>query len=471
MVQNKVKDNRQPGRPGWKGPSFVPKAPGKHLNPHSKEARDAAAAAQPQWSLPVDLQQLLLNIFRYSFPDVLTDENLIPTLQEIKTALFERDFARAFREQRLLEAYAVRWSPSRALCYGSAFVDLREYFGDFPLFASGRIGGVKEKQTPHDILQGSKETPDGEVTRIICLGGCAAEVVALGGSLRYLLTESDEDVENNGSEDLEAVTEKLSLSRSADLASHKLDLHLVDSAPWSAAVKTLTQTLTNPPPLSKYASAHAIATNRSLIPPSSLSTTFHQHDLLSLTVSSLKAITTTAPCILTLLFTLNELYTSSISKTTAFLLRLTEATAKGSVLVVIDSPGSYSEATIGSEQKSYPMQWLLDHTLVEKLKFEKAKRDARLAREAKEVKKVVKAKQGEQTDAGAAKILAEKENLKGKNEADVDLEFDEDGPDPMAPKWEKLLGDEARWFRLPENLRYPISLENMRYQVHVFRRL
>lgn len=37
--------------------------------------------------------------------------------------------------------------------------------------------------------------------------------------------------------------------------------------------------------------------------------------------------------------------------------------------------------------------------------------------------------------------------------------------------WEKLAGEEAKWYRLPEGLRYPIELENMRYFVRVYRRV
>ena len=73
----------------------------------------------------------------------------------------------------------------------------------------------------------------------------------------------------------------------------------------------------------------------------------------------------------------------------------------------MDSPGSYSEAAVGKEKKKYPMQWLLDHTLVE-------------------------------------------------------IET----PDYH---WEKLESEESVWFRVPEELFYPIPLENMRYQLHLYR--
>jgi 25S rRNA (uracil2843-N3)-methyltransferase len=126
------------------------------------------------------------------------------------------------------------------------------------------------------------------------------------------------------------------------------------------------------------------------------------------------------PMLLTLLFTLNELYTTSIGKTTAFLLKLTMAVKPGSLLLVVDSPGSYSETKLGSEAKKYPMSWLMDHTLLEP----------------------------EDSQEGPKG---------GKNESPA--------------SWVKIVSEEAKWFRIPEELRYPIPLENMRYQMHLYRRV
>ena len=78
--------------------------------------------------------------------------------------------------------------------------------------------------------------------------------------------------------------------------------------------------------------------------------------------------------------------------------------------MVVDSPGSYSTVTINGSEKKYPMQWLLDHTML-----------------------------STKATAGTA--------------------------------WEKVASDESKWFRLPEGLQYPIKLENMRYQFHLYRRL
>ncbi|KAJ6782971.1 hypothetical protein PWT90_10613 [Aphanocladium album] len=71
--------------------------------------------------LSVPEQQRLLGHFTAAFDAVLTAEAFPQLLREIKQALFERDFARAFGREDYLDAYAARWSPTRALCYAAVF--------------------------------------------------------------------------------------------------------------------------------------------------------------------------------------------------------------------------------------------------------------------------------------------------------------------------------------------------------------
>jgi 25S rRNA (uracil2843-N3)-methyltransferase len=166
--------------------------------------------------------------------------------------------------------------------------------------------------------------------------------------------------------------------------------------------------LTTPPPLSKYASAAARASNERLIDPTQLDCSFFQADTLSLDNDALSNQVGSEPLIVTLMFTLNELYTDGgIGKTTKFLTNLGQILPQGSLLLVVDSPGSYSEAAVGKEKKRYPMQWLLNHTLLE--------------------------------------------------------------TELPALTWERLESEDSIWFRIPEGLSYPIQLENMRYQMHLYR--
>lgn len=381
-------------RPGWKGPGYVKKAePTAKAKQASAERNDAV----DEQLLPVELQQLLLNVFKDSFPEVLNSDTLQPLLQSVKSALYERDFTRAFGREDHLEAYSIRWSPSRALGYTSILIELRRL-----------LDGINIEP---EAAQGNDGNALHSTLRVACFGGGAAEVIAFGGFLRVL--QDFTSATPNLDEDEPDVGVGLSNVSISDKAAD-VDLVLIDTAEWKTVVDRLHQGLTNPPPLSKYASASAKEANSSLIPARTMTTTFRSEDVLLLNQSQLSDLLGKQPMLLTLLFTLNELYTTSIGKTTAFLLNLTTAAKPGTLLLVVDSPGSYSETTVGSEAKKYPMKWLLDHTLLDTDK-----------------------RRGEESSAN----------------------------------WQKVVSEDSQWFRLPEGLRYPIPLENMRYQVHLYRRV
>jgi 25S rRNA (uracil2843-N3)-methyltransferase len=366
------------------------------------------------------LQQLLLNIYKDSFPTVLVSDTLQTLLQEVKKALYERDFSRAFGKEEFLEVYSIRWSPSRALCYLSILVDALNHLTS--LFSSCKI--------THSDSQFESAADDQFPIHVTCFGGGAAEVVAFGGFLRYLQDASSPSTEEDvltASEGLEKLSlqangppndsNQPSSSVSRILISDSLptiDLHLIDTAQWQGVVHKLQGSLTTPPPVSKYASSSAKEANGAFTPNNGFNVAFRQDDILGMSASQLGDIIGGQLNLLTLLFTLNELYTSSIGKTTAFLLKMTAAVKSGSLLLVVDSPGSYSETIVGNEAKKYPMHWLLDHTLLETQKLEANK---------------------------------------------------------SIPQWEKLISEDSKWFRIAETLRYPIPLENIRYQIHLYRRL
>lgn len=355
-------------------------------------------------------QQRLLNIFSDAFNNVLSSDHFPTLLQEIKQALFNRDFSGAFGREDYLEAYAARWSPTRALCYASVFRGIQghldeiyvlnedEAIGSLEVAESDEAGSNTDQNAPDPSKSVDAQTANSSETstsaggvenpasseavtktrnlRMICIGGCAAEHLAFASYLH--------DTNSHG------------------------NLTLLDSAPWATVTNLLQTKITTPPPLSKYASAAVKASNKALLEPGRLSLTFTQQDILSLDVPQLSEILGSTPTVVTMLFTLNELYTSGgIAKTTKLLKNLGQVLPDASLLLVVDSPGSYSEAALGKEKKRYPMQWLLDHTLLE--------------------------------------------------------------TETTGYQWEKLVSEESVWFRLPEELSYPISLENMRYQQHLYR--
>src|ERR1700761_5361762 len=68
------------------------------------------SAPPPSQGVPIALQQRLLDAFTGTFNNALTSDGLSETLQQVKQALFNRDFAQAFSSQENLEVYAARWS-------------------------------------------------------------------------------------------------------------------------------------------------------------------------------------------------------------------------------------------------------------------------------------------------------------------------------------------------------------------------
>lgn len=377
-------------------------------------------------------QQIILNIFRDTFSDVLFSDTFTSTLQAVKQALYEREFAKAFGDPDYLAVYAARWSPTRALCYSSILGGIRRHLNSIIVEEEEEEetevtpeGGEQKQQEEEETKAPTKDNTEEEESlasqtanlslsppqkrktpklNILSIGGGPAELVALGSFLN----------------------QQQSSSQSSSPAPLSGSITLLDSAPYSPLLSALQSSLTSTPPISKYASAAAKAANVPLLTPASrISSHFFQHDALDLGKEGflgLLADKKDVPTLVTLLFTLNELFTSSgIGKTTRFLLDLTASLSLGSLLLVVDSPGSYSETTLGKEEKRYPMAWLLDRVLLAADKH------------------------------GRATAVVE------------------------GRKWRKLETRKSSWFRLAEGrggesgLDYPIGLENMRYQLHLYR--
>ena len=348
---------------------MVKKTPLKGANPRPAKSREAAksqerAEEKPQQSREdFAWQQRILNVFSQTFKEILFSDAFAATVQEVKQALFNRDFATAFGTEEYLEVYAARWSPTRALCYEACLARIRLHLDEL------------RKEKPMEAGEGSGAAS----LRILSIGGGAAEIVAVGAFLSKIGASGD--------------------------------VNLLDSAAWGRVVSKLENGLTTPPVLPSYVSEAARTATRAIIEPSQFSARFTENDILKLDEAQLRSIIGESPLLVTLLFTLNELYTSGgLSNTTSFLLRLTAIVPAGSLLLVVDSPGSYSETTVGKQERRYPMHWLLDKVLLATID----------------------------------------EPVEGR-------------------RWTKLESHESIWFRLAESLNYPIPLENMRYQLHLYR--
>ncbi|KAI0601283.1 hypothetical protein F4775DRAFT_606390 [Biscogniauxia sp. FL1348] len=459
-----VKKQRPAQKPGRSKPSSSASAkPPRTARPappgeEKEERRQQIAAADAQETRH---QQAVLDAFSSALGPVLRRDDFASVLQEVKGALFNRDFEGAFNSNSnngvekegggqdaedgegegkeevkgeasgappFLAVYAARWSPTRALCYGRILRrDLAPYLHGLLAFPS------------------PSPSPSPATLRALCIGGGAAELAAFASYL--------------------------ALAPSPCPGATCARLTLLDTGPWEPVARALSAALTTRPALSRYASASARAAAAAAVvapPAERLGWVFERGDVLGLGEEALRGLLVAPgrgkeggeeqdqagrPLLVTLLFTLNELYASEggVGRTTAFLRRLGVAIPPGSLLLVVDSPGSYSEAAVGREngadgenggggggKKRYPMQWLLDHTLLRVPEDEDRKRRNR-----------------GKTSSSPGQDEEEKQTETGRAGGGC--------------RWEKLESHDSLWFRLAEGLRYPIALENMRYQMHLYR--
>lgn len=362
------------------------KRPTKNARP--REAR--ATVPNQHNSEAIITQQRVLNIFKEACS--IQHGDFDTTLQTVKKHLYMRDFAAAFSKDEYLSVYAARWSPSRCLGYLQLLVDFDIYLR--PLLA--RQSNIISEPSPpagtetFDSLghptNGSNHSQDPPPQtqipldwNIACIGGGAgAELVACATWLGLILEKQDHDK---------------TMARDGRI-------YCIDMADWSQVLARLDRAIST--------------SDDNRMNPGRMRTTFERRDVLDTDFPSLRDILSKSRLI-TIMFTLNELYSASVAKTQRLLHELTLAAQPGTLLLVVDSPGSYSSVTINGSAKKYPMHWLLDHTML-----------------------ATSTKRGEADDA----------------------------------KWEKLVSEESKWFRLPSGLQYSLcELENMRYQVHLYKRL
>ena len=293
----------------------------------------------------------------------------------------------------------MRWSPSRALAYTHIF---------WEVLSKDRLGIGNLEQDSGELPLDAPQVEPAFTKKVVCIGGGAgAELVALSAYSKLVGHPSLNDPENRSKR-----------------SSTYFAIKSIDIADWSMILKEIHSCMTAAPPISEYSSSAAKVANAALISPVDCTLSFMQEDVLRMKNEDL-ASGFTGAVLVTLMFTLNELYTTSISSTTNLLLSLTMLLEPGALLLVVDSPGSYSTVNVGETsttddggtRKRYPMHWLLDHILLESAAI------------------------GTSKNASAER------------------------------QWEKLESKESEWFRLSNELRYPVSLEDMRYQLHLYRRL
>lgn len=391
---NSRKSTKDDGKRSDKKP--LPRRQAQGQNRPQRQQNDSGAENQNENqidisdSIPITLQQLLLNVFKSALlsSPALSSESQDPApeepldvktlIQTIKSHLYNRDFDSAFADAdgKLLRAYALRWSAARALGYAGLFKSM------FKVLMENDAGKSDESSALHPA-------------HVVCIGGGAgAEIVALSTAWRDLMDEGTIPGFQKGLSDaLEAVslddkhsdqedesTRDPEESQTSCAPSSSLSITAVDIADWSAVVRRLSSTILSPSvPGSKSHPSPLLANGQQqgTTTDGIFNVDFKRLDILSLSDAELASLfhstqqsSSTRTNMVTLMFTLNELFSTSMPKATAFLLRTTDLLQPGTLLLVVDSPGSYSTLKLGkgsgagAQERQYPMKFLLDHALL-----------------------------------------------------------------------------------------------------------
>ncbi|OAX81983.1 hypothetical protein ACJ72_03674 [Emergomyces africanus] len=429
--------------------------------------------------LPIPLQQLLLNVFQSG---LLSDRGTKPKplsrplselVQILKTHLYHRDFLSAFADanEELLKAYALRWSAGRALAMPHhSTVTRKGTVGMHILCIGGGAGAeiVGLAAAWRWLNDGSPKSRDGMPCGIAC------GIPSINNDLKDLSLESE--MEPASSPDIVEPDDDRVGGTDANLGGHDLftDLSItcVDIADWSLLVNSLSKAIASetipsskacPAPLVSCRSTESQADGQFRV-------IFKKADVLSLSDQEFRsliipsrndvngdidsdqlALKRNESVLVTLMFTLNELFSTSIPKTTAFLLQLTDMLHQGTILLIVDSPGSYSTVSLNTASMHSTKSQSTPNISCSSTKDSAACPDVNASN-------------------------SKSDDTKPHRNYPMRFLLDHVLLSVANGKWESVVSDDSRWFRRDTSkLKYQvgdgIGLEDMRFQIHVYRRL
>ena len=402
---------------------------------------------------PNDVQ--LLDMIRRSLLPTLNSPTYIDDCQRVKSLLYDRQWLEVFTDSELVKVYAGKWVPSRALCYRDLFWylrDVREYLnGDGlesvePLRTEDGLGsrlegldledvdgdGDKEDEEEKDHgdidNEGNKAISDRptDQARLLINNGATPSsrkhVLSLGGGAGSELLATGAIIAPSNSTHNGANI----LPEDGDTAPHGKWTGM-DIGPWQETIDLFTSTL-----------------RRSL---SNLEVEYVESDLLASPSPSgqpsklEEVMETDPPGLITILFTLLELFSQSRPATITLLRSLTRFTRPGTLLLVADSASDLGEIPLGENGRKWPVYMVLDLLL---------------------------GVQPGKPSSASQTTYGHSPNAKNPASGNEDKkEEDKSG------RWELLSSSDSRWYRLPEGVgaSWSVKLENTRYWHRLYRRL
>ena len=274
--------------------------------------------------VPTDAE--LLALIHVSLRDTLESPDFLPTVQRIKSLLYDRKWLEVFGNPTLLEVYAGRWVPSRALCFRELLSSLRDVRRIFlPMQGSDDVDQSDEvSENDHDVR------PSAPTSRI------PTQIISLGGGA--------------GSE-LIAIAAIIHAAQGTTKGKGKPPPHFlwtgIDIGAWSSTLETFRSALCDEYSLNDI-----------------LTSIYLQTDLLSPSQILTNTLNDSKPALITLLFTLTELLAQSRSGTIALLRTLTELCPRGCLFLAADSASDIGSFEVGTEGRKWPVWMVLDAVLL-----------------------------------------------------------------------------------------------------------
>ncbi|ODQ82206.1 hypothetical protein BABINDRAFT_158850 [Babjeviella inositovora NRRL Y-12698] len=257
----------------------------------------------------------ILHLFHRLFQSSFTDTTeLQSTIQAVKTDLYNRDYLDAFDDDAKRLAYLIRWSSLRALSYASLMSSLTP---------------IVEMISEYII----EEDEDEDCQCLLIGGGASAEIVGLAaiyGRMKEFCSTKDKP----------------------------LQINVMDVSDWGSIVTQVTNEINT------LGWIRQVPDTR----PQQFITNYLKNDVLTyfngVPEKDDTAISLANQKLITLLFTTNELFQEDKSKSIQFFQRMNQECSPGTLLLIAESAGSYSNIQIGTKQ--FPVFFMIDMLLSNK---------------------------------------------------------------------------------------------------------
>jgi 25S rRNA (uracil2843-N3)-methyltransferase len=247
-------------------------------------------------------------------------------IRDIKDKFIERAYMDIFTNPDYLNSYFAHYTPSRALAYFALFTDIPELREMW----TGRRDLLRwELRRRRCLRQGAEvaEMVKSRETKVWAIGaGAGAEILALNAAISNDFMDDQERWPQNP-EDMSSVVFSDLESKVCGWHRCGVTMHVVDIGAWQPIINAI---------------------NEQTCSDTFWRLQYSQMDVLSLSQGEVVSQASTSNLI-TCMFVLNELFKTSKAKTAAFLTAMIKSMRPDTLLLVVESAGSFSELQVGSK--------------------------------------------------------------------------------------------------------------------------